>query len=149
MQHPPPAKKPPPVASLDTHFYDKDIRPAVDPFRPLIARLPARTAERQRIFAVLRSLITPLSPRALFWLNRIIADDHKPPNYEPQGDYYADDMLHLAGIAVLEKQLSLSLLVEQLEDIQGGRCQQGRAHRLFQLVRYITDWPLSLVLPPS
>lgn len=125
--------------ATDTHSYDSKLRPELALYRPMIAAHPPGRG-RDRVFAVLRALLRPHAPASAY-LELIIRTGHGAGNYDPHDDYYADDMLHLVGVGVLQRVIPLSMLVEQLEDLATGSCAQGRTHRLFQLAKLIAPPP--------
>jgi len=125
------------MGKLNTHFYDGHLQPRYQEIINAIPNpIPLETTY-QEISDLIRTLHT--SPRtkhrAHQILNIIKNDRGKPANYDPKNQIHVDQLLPLVWTKVKEYDDSAKkLFVEQLGEIQGGLCPQGRTTRLIQMV---------------
>lgn len=118
---------------LNTHYYDGKIDtsllPKLKDFSVLSLEEKKETAEK------LRSKVkSSFSSLAMKYLNHIIFDIGTNSNIDTTNNLTADDLICYCW-SFKDNNDFIKELEVQLEDMNTGFCQQGRTHRLFQLLK--------------
>lgn len=118
-----------------------DIKPEnLENYHTILEQLHVISVEE--IFPIVRRVIVlnlinilkdKITPKAFIYLHGIIKDYGTSKNYDPTNKLSADDLLYLTSYH-LHDETFIILLIEQLENMEAGFCEQGRTHRLFQLI---------------
>jgi hypothetical protein len=139
------------MRKLNTHFYDGQLQPRYQEIVNAITNpIPLETTY-QEISVLIKTL--PTSPktkqRAHQIINILKTDSGKPANFDSRNQIHVDQLLPLVWTRVKEYDDSAKrIFIEQLAEIQGGLCPQGRTTRLIQMVE-LQPPPLKPTEPSS
>ena len=92
-----------------------------------------KIVKRAIVFNLVYILKDKITSNAFAHLDVMIKDYGTDKNYDKTNNICGVDLLYLISYHLDNKDFII-LLNEQLENMSSGFCQQGRTHRLFQLV---------------
>ena len=126
------------MRKLNTHFYDGQLHPRFVEIQTIIKN-PLSLDQTYKEIALLIDNKLKQKPKqrqqAMMILQRLQTDRGKSANHDQKNHIHVDQLLPLVWTCVKEYDESgQSLFLEQLIEIQGGMCPQGRTARLLQMV---------------
>jgi len=131
------------MGKLNTHFYDGKLNPRFLEIQKSIPNpLPLEQTYRE-IKALINTTFTDQPQRkkqALAIIKRLKNDRGKVANHDQKNKIHVDQLLPLVWTQVKEYDATAKLLfLEQLIEIRGGMCPQGRTTRLIQMIELPPD----------
>lgn len=124
------------MRKLDTHFYDGQLH---DLYQQIISLTPTPISLEtayQEIAELINTSLSPTTRQQTHQVLNILKNDRdKSANYDTANRINVDHLLPLVWTKVREYDTSGKLLfLEQLREMRGGLCAQGRTTRLIQMV---------------
>ena len=124
------------MRKLNTHFYDGQLHPR---FLEIQSAILNPLSLDQSYVEIIQLIDTTLENTSKQQATKIIqqlkTDRGKPANYDSKNQIHLDLLLPLVWTCVKEYDFSgKSLFLEQLIEMKGGMCPQGRVARLLQMV---------------
>ena len=120
---------------MNIHIFDGKLHESIAPFRADLLRVQGYSTEQRANF--LQELYVSLAPHLSAQCQRIlqivIAADRSAANYDSSNNVRADDVLLLIAELKVNAQDLGVIFQEQLQDMAGGMCPQGRATRMVQI----------------
>lgn len=123
------------MRKLNTHFYDGQLNPRFLEIQKAIPNPLSLDQTFQEIINLINQQKPKQKQQATRIIQRLKADRGKPANHDQKNQIHVDQLLPLVWTRVKEyDHTGQSLFIEQLIEIQGGMCPQGRTARLLQMV---------------
>lgn len=139
------------ILSLNTHDYDGKLGIAIENYYPHISK--ASEIDLQTKILAFTRMEGELLKRAGFRgearknFLTIVSDykkcENKGSNYDVSNDLNAADLLYICSEVIFICQSKdtdiLDIIIDQLADMSGGMCAQGRTHRLMGIIPALVE----------
>jgi hypothetical protein len=127
------------MKKLNTHYYDGKLKERFHEIResvPKSVELPSLSICYQEMDVLICSTTNLRTRRIANKVMRTLeADTGSAKNHDATSDINVDDLIPLVWYYVRNYDISgKDLFIEQIAEIQGGMCPQGRVARLIQMV---------------
>lgn len=130
---------------LQTHYYDEKLDEVLQSIRPqlqTIASIPISEKINVLTNKLWPSLALAVHPHSVsvtatakHFFDCIVADISSPANYDARNNLRAEDLLYMCSYNEYITNVDFcKSLLEQLSDVSGGPCPQGRCARILQLI---------------
>lgn len=124
------------MRKLNTHFYDGQLH---DLYQQIISLTPTPVSLETAYQEIIILINTLESAKVRQQTHQVLAilknDRNKSANYDTANRINVDHLLPLVWTKVREYDTSAKLLfLEQLREMRGGLCAQGRTTRLIQMI---------------
>jgi hypothetical protein len=127
---------------LNTHFYDGKLKERYQEIQasiPQSEELPTLEVCYKEIFQLIREQKAKKGQTAAGVLNKLKSQTGNPANHDTRSNIRVDDLLPLVWYHVRGyDQSAKRLFVEQIAEMRGGMCPQGRVTRLIQMVELLS-----------